>query len=54
VQIYGLIGLKPPGNAKAPGQVQVECERAWRSKVGDARFEEIIDLIVEMAGDAFD
>jgi len=54
VEIYRFIGRKMPGNARTPEQIQAGYEQAWRAKVGDARFESIIDSIVEMADEALD
>lgn len=54
VEIYRFIGRKMPGNARSPEQIQAAYEQAWRAKVGNARFERIIDSIVEMAGETLD
>jgi hypothetical protein len=54
VEIYQFIGRKMPGNARTPEQIQAGYEQAWRAKVGNDRFESIVDSIVEMAGDALD
>lgn len=54
VEIYRLMGRKMPGNARTPEQIQAGYERAWRTKVGDDRFDRIIESIVEMAGEALD
>lgn len=54
VEIYQFVGRKMPGNARTPEQIQAGYEQAWRTNVGDARFESIIDSIVEMAGEALD
>lgn len=43
-----------PGNERTPEQIQAGYEKEWRAKVGDNRFESIIDSIVEMAGEVLD
>jgi len=54
VEIYQFIGRKMPGNARSPEQIQAAYEQAWRAKVGNSRFESILDSIVEIAGEALD
>ncbi|MPZ29572.1 MAG: hypothetical protein GEV13_01005 [Rhodospirillales bacterium] len=54
VEIYRFIGRTMPGNARTPEQIQAGYEKEWRAKVGNDRFEGIIDSIVEMAGEALD
>src|SRR5262245_25878053 len=53
-RIYELVERKPPGNRKVPERSQAQYERAWRVKIGDERFEHILELIVDMAGEALD
>ena len=39
---------------RTPEEKYAEYEKAWRTRVGDRRFDSIIDSIVEIAGDALD
>jgi hypothetical protein len=49
-----LAGRRPPDKVKIPKERQVEFERAWRLKIGDDRFERILELIGDMAGETLD
>ena len=53
-QICELVGRRAPGDQKMPEEIQAEYERAWREKVGDERFDDILDFIAEIAGEALD
>jgi hypothetical protein len=54
VEIYALIGRKLPGNEKSPEQIQAHYDQIWRAKLGNSRFEDILDSIAEMAGETLD
>jgi hypothetical protein len=49
-----LVGRDVPSGEGTRKEVQAEYERVWRAKVGDERFEHILDLIVDMAGEILD
>jgi hypothetical protein len=53
-QICELVGRNPPGDARMPEEIRAEIERAWRAQLGDERFDGILDLIVDMAGETLD
>jgi len=54
VAIYRLLGRRPPGNLKTTAEVRAEFERTWRTRLGDDRFDLLLDEIASMAGDALD
>src|SRR5262249_23410175 len=49
-----LVGRDVPSGAATRKEIQAEYVRVWRAKVGAERFEYILDLIVDMAGDILD
>jgi hypothetical protein len=49
-----LVGRDIPSGEGTRKEIQAEYERVWRAKVGDKRFERILDLIINMAGEVLD
>lgn len=54
VVIYRLLGRMPPGKLRSSAERRDEFESAWRSRVGDERFNRLLDEIAAMAGSDLD
>ena len=49
--IYRLLGRQPPANLK---EIRSHLERTWRARLGEERFDDLVDQIIEMTGGALD
>jgi len=54
IVIYRLLGRQPPGKLRSGAEVRDELARAWQSRLGDDRFNRLLDEIAEMAGGDLD